>query len=187
MNSTLDKAQARALHAALLDAFPHRASLSRMVRFGLDENLEAIAGGNSLSDVAFSLIEWAEARGKVDALLTAAREDNATNTRLQDFAKSLRGGVGGPNEAPAVASPSAHGWAGKARHVLASLYAPWRAEIVAKDAGLDTRNVDLSGPTLKVWDSILAEAIKQDRVDAILTIARADYPNNPGLRALGNP
>lgn len=185
MPSTLDKTQAKALHQALLDAFPHRAALSRMVRFGLNVNLEAIAGGSSLSDIAFALIEWAEAHDKVGALVAAAREDNATNPSLRAFAESYLG-ASAPSPAapaPAPAEPAQRSLA-KVRDVLASLYAPRQAAIVATDAGIDTRSVDLAGSALTVWDSILAEAAKHGRVDAILSVARAQYPSNPGLRTL---
>lgn len=189
MSSPLDRTQVKALHVALLEAFPHRAALSRMVRFGLDENLEAIAGGNSLSDAAFALIEWAEARGKVGALVAAAREDNATNPVLRAFAESY---LGAPVSAPAAPSilappsPSATRSLARERDVLATLYAPRQAEMIARDAGLDVRNVELSGSALTVWDSILAEAAKHGLVKAILAVARAQYPNNPLLRALSN-
>jgi len=52
------------LHIVLLDAFPNNADLRRMVRFYLGENLDAIAGGSTLSETVFGLIEWAEAQGK---------------------------------------------------------------------------------------------------------------------------
>ena len=50
--------QFRQLKEALLSAFPHRAKLKQMVRFGLEENLDAIATGENDEDVVFKLIEW---------------------------------------------------------------------------------------------------------------------------------
>jgi hypothetical protein len=89
------------LHAALIGAFPKRADFEMMVRQGLDENLNAIVGGTSTSEIAYELIRWAEARERVSDLLAAARRANSTNPALLAFdalfrgtAASLRGAAG---------------------------------------------------------------------------------------------
>lgn len=77
---------------ALLSAFPTTAKLKQMVRFRLDENLEAIAAGANLSEVASNLIEWAEAEGKLEKLLSAARKENPSNPTLRKFDEQMRDG-----------------------------------------------------------------------------------------------
>ncbi|QDL07357.1 hypothetical protein DP113_05035 [Brasilonema octagenarum UFV-E1] len=79
-------------HKALLSAFPTTAKLKQMVRFKLDENLEAIAGGANHSEVVSNLIEWADAEGRLEELLTAARKDNPGNPALKRFDEQMRGG-----------------------------------------------------------------------------------------------
>ncbi len=74
---------------ALLSAFPTTAKLKQMVRFRLDENLDAISTGN-LSEVVSNLIEWAEAEGKLEELLIAARKENPGNPALRKFDEQIR-------------------------------------------------------------------------------------------------
>ena len=85
----LTREQHRQLEKALLAAFPRAEDLARMVRQGLDENLVALAGGDSLTDQVFSLLQWAEARDQIPALLTAALTDNPTNSQLRTIATAL--------------------------------------------------------------------------------------------------
>ncbi|MBW7884268.1 MAG: CHAT domain-containing protein, partial [Caldilineaceae bacterium] len=59
------------LHKALLSAFKG-ATLRMMVRTGLDEDLDAIAGGSDQSAVVFNLIDWAQRTGRLSALIQAA-------------------------------------------------------------------------------------------------------------------
>ncbi|NJM73206.1 MAG: toll/interleukin-1 receptor domain-containing protein [Scytonema sp. RU_4_4] len=79
-------------HKALLSAFPTTAKLKQMVRFKLDENLDAIAGGANHSEVVSNLIEWAEGEGRLEELLIAARKDNPGNPALQRFDEQMRSG-----------------------------------------------------------------------------------------------
>lgn len=72
-------------HKALLSAFPTPGELKRMVSFKLDENLDAIAGGGNYLEVVSNLIEWAKAQGRLEKLLTAAREHNPGNPDLRRF------------------------------------------------------------------------------------------------------
>ncbi len=53
----LKKEEYQELEFALLKAFPGQDSLEQMVRHQLDENLEAIAGKETLQTVVFNLIE----------------------------------------------------------------------------------------------------------------------------------
>ena len=58
---------------ALLEAFPTRTDLERLVRYSLDRHLEAIAGSGPLEDVTFLLVTWADSHGQLDHLLAGAR------------------------------------------------------------------------------------------------------------------
>src|SRR5262245_18148613 len=82
--------QRKRLTEALLAAFPTEAALSQMASFGLDEHLAVIAGGINLKDRAFNLVAWAEARGRTEELIEAARDENPGNRTLRAVAEQLR-------------------------------------------------------------------------------------------------
>jgi hypothetical protein len=81
----LDGERAAHLQKALQSAFPKRSELGRMVRFKLEENLQAIADGDNLSDVIFNLIEWAESEGRLQELIAGAREMKPNSPELKKF------------------------------------------------------------------------------------------------------
>ena len=71
------------LFEALLDAYRDYNKLQRMVRFKLGENLERFAPRGDLETVVFSLIDSAEARGKLQPLIIGAYEQNPDNQKLK--------------------------------------------------------------------------------------------------------
>jgi hypothetical protein len=81
--------QYKQLREALLEAFPSKQRLSELVRFNFDKNLDAIALGDDLQEIAFKLIGAAEAEGWVERLIVAARESNPGNSRLFVFAQEF--------------------------------------------------------------------------------------------------
>lgn len=81
--------QYQQLKDALLDAFPTLAKLTEMVQFRLDKNLQAIALGDDLGEVAFKLIRTAEAEGWTARLIVAARESNPGNPMLLAFSQQF--------------------------------------------------------------------------------------------------
>ncbi|WP_414587360.1 effector-associated domain EAD1-containing protein [Scytonema sp. PCC 10023] len=89
----LNGIQFRQLQLALLSAFPNRAKLKQMVRFGLEENLDAIATGENDEEVVFQLIDWAESNGNLENLLIAARNEdcggNSGNSQLKRMCEEL--------------------------------------------------------------------------------------------------
>ncbi|HHY56803.1 MAG TPA: hypothetical protein GYA08_15365 [Chloroflexi bacterium] len=91
---------------ALLAAYPRRDDLRMMVRVELNENLDAIAGGDTLRAVAFSLIEWAQRTGRTAELIAGARRGNPGNPALRAFAETLALTLGGPSPNPPPAAPS---------------------------------------------------------------------------------
>lgn len=85
----LSPAQIRNLTEALIAAFYKKTSLAQMVRFSLNENLDVIAGGTDLGEIAFNLAQWAEAHEKIEELLIGAREQNAGNSKLKAISQEL--------------------------------------------------------------------------------------------------
>lgn len=82
--------QQKRIYEALLAAFPDVGSLRRMVRFGLNENLDAITSIGKLNDTVFDLLNWAIARDKIVAMVVAARNSNPDNTALRRVAEELQ-------------------------------------------------------------------------------------------------
>ncbi len=72
-------------HEALVSAFHNQAALRQMVQFQLDLNLNAIASGETTSDLAFSLIAWAKAQGQLKKLIIGAYQQNPNNPELKAF------------------------------------------------------------------------------------------------------
>lgn len=77
------------LREAIISAYPCETDLEMMVDDELEENLNAIAGGGNLTQVVFSLIKWAESRGKLEPLIIAAYETNSGNPELKQFYQSI--------------------------------------------------------------------------------------------------
>ena len=90
--------QIKQLHDAMLGAFT-QGELSMMVATELDENLDAIAGGNNLSEIVFNLIRWAERRGRTQELVQGAVNANPQDEALLAVQRTLYG------DAPAIATP----------------------------------------------------------------------------------
>ena len=80
----LDTKTRRFIIRALLDAYRQQSQLRIMLMVTLGENLDAIAGGENLSQVTANLIEWAERNDRVGDLLLGARMDTPGNILLRD-------------------------------------------------------------------------------------------------------
>jgi tetratricopeptide (TPR) repeat protein len=78
----LTGSQIEELQKALLDAYPTPNALAQMVRVRLDENLNAIASGDDLSQMVFKLITWAETNGRLVDLVNGAHAANPGNPEL---------------------------------------------------------------------------------------------------------
>jgi hypothetical protein len=77
----------RELTAALLDAFPSNESLSPVIRDLGQRSAQVLPQRANLSDCFDALISWAESHDRVVDLVVAAREQNRTNVKLQQFAQ----------------------------------------------------------------------------------------------------
>jgi tetratricopeptide (TPR) repeat protein len=70
------------------------------------------------------------------------------------------------------------------REALAELYPKEQdAVVVVTDAGLDARQIAFSSRAQTNWHNILTEAIRQNRLDALLQVVRTAYGDNPALQA----
>lgn len=185
---------------ALLSAYPNHPALARMLRYEMNVNLAEIAVGG-LREVAFALIEWAQANGRGDELLRAALKQNPGNAKLRAFAAST--GISAPAAAP-VTEPSPAPeppppqpkltpvdrfdeatFFRELRNLFAALYpGSAQASRVCSDAGLNRGRIDLQGPAQIVWFNVFNEAKASDRVDRLVQIALAEYPQNPDLLRL---
>ena len=57
------------LQAALVDAFPNRFAFRQLTQYQLDLDLDRIVGDAGINEVAFALIEWARAHGRLAQLV----------------------------------------------------------------------------------------------------------------------
>ena len=87
----LSGSQCKQLQEALIDAFPDKASLERMLLFELDKNLGTIALEGNLSQIVFDLIKTAQAENWVEGLINGARRANPGNQKLKDVAELIGG------------------------------------------------------------------------------------------------
>ena len=70
------------------------------------------------------------------------------------------------------------------RNILATLYpVEATARRLATDAGLDERQIDFGGSAINIWHAIMGEAVKANKVAALLQIVLAEYGANPALQA----
>lgn len=72
----------------------------------------------------------------------------------------------------------------KLRNVLARLF-PDETSIrrIVDDAGLERQKIDFGSSAINVWHSVLMEAEKVDRVDALLRVVESEYGNNREFQA----
>ncbi len=105
--------QIQALWQALLDAYTP-STLAQMVRFQLNERLDAIAGGDNFSDRVYHLIDWAERTGQLPLLVAKAQAGNPGNPQLRQVALAILG--------KAASTSSAH--APTAAHAPSSAQVP---------------------------------------------------------------
>lgn len=61
-----------------------------LARIELEQNLDAIAGGDNLRVLVFNLIMWAEQTGVVAQLIDGACRQNAGNAKLRDVQRAAQ-------------------------------------------------------------------------------------------------
>ena len=77
------------LSKAILNAYPTKVKLKMMVRYKLNQNLASITTGESMEEIVFELIEWAESKGRLNELAKAALEHNPGNQELQKICEEM--------------------------------------------------------------------------------------------------
>lgn len=90
MGIRLNQEQFIRLQSAILDAYTTEVQLEQVLRFHLDTNLNAVAGGDNLSEITFQLVIWAERSGHLADLLDALREGNPGNSNLAQTVDAIK-------------------------------------------------------------------------------------------------
>ncbi len=103
----LTGAQGKELREAIISAYPGKEKLKMMVSDELEENLDAIAGGDNLDEIVFSLIEWAQSQGKLEELVNAGIKRNPGNEKLREFQESIFKGFNS-RESPQIVGDGLH-------------------------------------------------------------------------------
>lgn len=81
--------QCRRLTDAIVKALRKKPVVERVVRFGLDEDLDAIVGGDNLTDIVFNLVMWVESQERLEDLVVEARRENPGNLLLKAVSKEV--------------------------------------------------------------------------------------------------
>ncbi|BAZ18861.1 GUN4 domain-containing protein (plasmid) [Calothrix sp. NIES-4071] len=102
---TLSGQQRKKLQDALIDAFPTKSSLKQMLSFGLEKNLDVVAGGGNLKVIVFNLIAVAESQGWIDQLIDAACKENPGNLKLKAITQELLNLDPGKSPVPLTNNP----------------------------------------------------------------------------------
>jgi Effector-associated domain 1 len=79
--------QRKALLDALQEAFPTYAKLAGFLSLELGKNLDSIALGNDLPEIALKIIQDAESKGWENSLIFSARDANPGNPKLANFVR----------------------------------------------------------------------------------------------------
>lgn len=85
----LSSEQCRKLTDALVQALRKKPTVERVVRFGLNENLDAIVPDGALTDIVFNLILWAESQERLEELVVEARRENVGNSSLRTVSEEI--------------------------------------------------------------------------------------------------
>ena len=86
----LKKGQYEEFTKILTIAFPTKKKLTQMLRFSSNERLENIAADGDLLDIAFEIVQTAEAEEWIMDLVEGARRANPNNSRLRAFEEKIK-------------------------------------------------------------------------------------------------
>jgi len=81
----------RRLRENLVDQFPSHNDLAMLLSDSLGKNLDAVAGGSTLNEIAFKLVNWAaiDSRARLQPLLAEAVRIRPNNTELAALQREL--------------------------------------------------------------------------------------------------
>ena len=176
---SLSGKQLQDICSALIDVYQSLDDLRIMVRFELDEKLEAIASGDNLRVVVFNLTTWAERTGRVNDLIEGARRHNSGNAALQALAQAWR--VNTLVDALPDAQPTQPGLrteaAAPAAPVAIDVFLSYsRKDLAAmrvvrdslREAGLSVWTDEGLEPGTPNWKNAISEAVGQARAFVVL-------------------
>lgn len=158
---------------------------------GLDQ--AQIDFNHSASTVWSTIIAEADAFGVLETLIWIAQSEYPDNPELASAMALWRAVLPNQLEPPYPAQRPeisekllAHRQLLKnLTEVFAKLYDdPSSQRRVIADAGLNATLIQLSGSAIVVWYHAFAEADRRGQVDALLDVARREYPGNPELNAV---
>ncbi|MEZ4709939.1 MAG: SUMF1/EgtB/PvdO family nonheme iron enzyme [Caldilineaceae bacterium] len=162
--------QLHQIQEALLSAFPSKDELSMLARLDLEQNLDAIAGGENQRVIIFKLLTWAESNGRVAHLIAAALRQRPGNPLLQQLVQDSRGwGLPTQTTAPPTTRHSPPvtidiflSYSRQDAQIMQRIYADLRAAGFAVwiDEGLE--------PGTPHWQAAIEEAIRQARYMVVI-------------------
>src|SRR5437588_11269820 len=85
----LNNEQYRRLTDAMVKALRKKPVVERVVRFSLNEDLDAIVGGDTLTDIVFNLVGWAESQVRLEELIVEAHHENRGNLLLKAVSEEI--------------------------------------------------------------------------------------------------
>ncbi len=86
----LSGSQEKELIDAILSVYTTKNDLEKIVRFELEENLDAIVSGDTLTDIIFNLVtKWAIPKGKLEKLIQVFCQDNPDNLDFQNISQKI--------------------------------------------------------------------------------------------------
>jgi formylglycine-generating enzyme required for sulfatase activity len=165
LKMALNKEQFQQIHDALLDGY-NEFTLRQMVRFGMNEALDRIAGGGNLEERVFNLVEWADRTGRERELVQEAYNRNPTNPtlkKLYDLWFPPQSPTGKEPPTPDTASPQIFlSYSRKDSEYMQ------RVIKLLKDAGLSVWTDEGLEPGTDRWQVAIEEAIESTHCTVVL-------------------
>jgi cellulose synthase operon protein C len=169
-------------HAALLEAYPNRNALTRLLRETLDESLDEIAPGRDLRDVVSELIRWAQAQGRLEELIQKARSQNPASRKLAVIAETVSRS---PDALWSTSQGEGHlpgALVTQAQQILcARLGLPALAQAVSRALGRGLTQVTPGGSLEEIVSDVLRSADAMARVPELIHAAWSEYPEDEAL------
>ena len=160
---SLNGPQLKQLQDALLDAYT-AGGLRQMLRVQMDVDLPRVAGGDNLTEITFSLIQWAERTGQIMRLIEAAYAGNQENQALTALAAAAQSWFGSPDQlsrplddmAPAMPRSTGQIFLNYSRQDSQQMHVVYRALI---DAGLSVWTDEGLAVGTQDWENAIEQAI----------------------------
>ncbi len=122
MNLGLSGQKREELQYALLDAFPSKASLKKMLNFELNKNLDEITTDPNLKGIIFNLIKTADSQNWIEDLINAALNRNPGNSKLKAIAEATKLNQASVNSSNKPKDRSGHSNTKQVNHLVIKLH-----------------------------------------------------------------